>query len=96
MTPSTECGPYRGKDVMYSVVPELVDSWKSDYPWLTTVINFIASPGFVAAVLVALGYEIFFIHMSNMDICNEFLFSDGGVEMICMFNCVASVAPVAT
>lgn len=59
--PSHGCGPYQGKDVMYSVVPELVDSWSSDYPWLTTVINFVASPGFIAAVLVALGMGVYLV-----------------------------------
>ncbi|XP_076455545.1 transmembrane channel-like protein 5 [Babylonia areolata] len=59
--PSRACGPYQGKDKMYSVVPELVDSWSSDYPWLTSVINFIASPGFIAAILIVLGMGVYLI-----------------------------------
>ena len=53
--PSSGCGPYQGKDVMYSVVPELVDSWEKDYPWLSSIIKFASSPGFIAAGLVVLG-----------------------------------------
>ncbi|KAL8607362.1 hypothetical protein ACOMHN_039512 [Nucella lapillus] len=59
--PSRGCGPYQGKDVMYSVVPELVDSWSIDHPWLTTAINFVTSPGFIAAVLVALGMGVYLV-----------------------------------
>ena len=41
--------------MMYSVVPELVDSWEKDYPWLSSIIKFASSPGFIAAGLVVLG-----------------------------------------
>ncbi|KAK7112290.1 transmembrane channel-like protein 5 isoform X2 [Littorina saxatilis] len=64
--PSIGCGPYQGKDVMYSVVPELVDSWKEEYAWISTVIYFVSSPGFIAAILVALGMGVYMIRTIMM------------------------------
>lgn len=52
--PSKNCGPFRGEEKAYSIVTELIDSWKKNLPVLHDIINFISSPGCIASILVAL------------------------------------------
>ncbi|XP_025110846.1 LOW QUALITY PROTEIN: transmembrane channel-like protein 5 [Pomacea canaliculata] len=52
INPSKNCGPYRGQDIMYDVVVELVTMWKQQAPVLADIISFISSPGFLSAILV--------------------------------------------
>jgi hypothetical protein len=40
---------------MYSVIPELINSWEGKHTWLKSVIKFISSPGFIAFLLIAFG-----------------------------------------
>nr|KAG5713894.1 hypothetical protein BaRGS_024521 [Batillaria attramentaria] len=59
--PSLSCGPYQGKDAMYSIVTELIKGWKDMYPWLTTIIGFVSSPGFIWSILVLLGMGVYYV-----------------------------------
>lgn len=52
--PSATCGPFSDYSTAYSVVIELVDSWKEKYNWLHTIVKIIASSGFIAGTLVVL------------------------------------------
>lgn len=52
--PSKVCGPFRGEEKAYSIVTNLIDSWKGDLKVLRDIINFISSPGSIASILVAL------------------------------------------
>lgn len=52
--PSKVCGPFRGEEKAYSIVTNLIDSWKGDLKVLHDIINFISSPGSIASILVAL------------------------------------------
>ncbi|ESO89005.1 hypothetical protein LOTGIDRAFT_228947 [Lottia gigantea] len=61
--PSDNCGPYKGQNQTYQVVTELIDSWKDDYTWLTYTIEFISSPGFIAAVVIILGMGTYYLRL---------------------------------
>lgn len=54
ITPSNDCGPFRGQDKAYDVVINLVESWKDDYKVLHEIVKVISSPGVIAGVLVIL------------------------------------------
>lgn len=59
--PSKLCGPYQGKKYMYSIVSELVEEGKEDHRWLTDIIHFISSPGFISAILIMLGMAVYYV-----------------------------------
>lgn len=75
ITPSADCGPFRGQTKTYDVVLTLVDSWKDDYKVLYEIVKVVSSPGVIAGVLVILWYVIRIFNNSakpiNLLICAE-------------------------
>ncbi|XP_050391672.1 transmembrane channel-like protein 5 isoform X1 [Patella vulgata] len=61
--PSEECGPYKGQNQTYEIVTELIDDWREDEPWLTYIIDFISSPGCIAAIVILLGMGTYYIRL---------------------------------
>lgn len=61
--PSSNCGPYKGKDVMYSIVTELIHDWEQDRPVLTDIIEFISSPGFISSILILFGMGVYYVRV---------------------------------
>lgn len=54
ITPSADCGPFRGQSKAYDVVLTLIDSWKDDFKVLYEIVKVVSSPGAIAVVLILL------------------------------------------
>lgn len=62
ITPSADCGPFRGQSKAYDVVLTLIDSWKDDFKVLYEIVKVVSSPGAIAVVLILLWYIMAIFH----------------------------------
>ncbi|XP_065181128.1 transmembrane channel-like protein 7 isoform X2 [Sycon ciliatum] len=59
ITPSAQCGPFRGKEHIYDIIPELIDKAPG---WLETIIDFIGSAAFIAPLLILMLLVIYYYY----------------------------------